>query len=152
MLTYDQSKKIIFNSLIPGHPDAGSKLDYAYVEFVNGAAFAAAEMEEASLALHFDSFENEADKDYLRLPITYHKVVEEGGKSVLKVSIICDEQEGHFGKSFSAGNASRVFAVTLVASQPNDRQDVFFARHTYPADKQLLKPDNGSVSLELVFE
>jgi len=144
------ANEVFFRAVTPGSPDSGSKLDTAYVEFANGQTIPPVDLTSATLRLYFDSLATTSDQDYLRLPILSHSHGQSiDGRPQLTLVIATDGIAGVHGKPFSSAAGSRIYAVTLAASQLNDREDIFAARHHYEAAEQLEKPDNGSVMLTI---
>ena len=152
MIIFPSANQVFFNAITPGASESGAKLDTAYVEFSNGHTVTSADIAPNVLRTHFDSLAGTGDCDYLRLPILSHTQGRtKDGRPKLTLVIATDGVSGVHGKSFSAAVGSRVYAVTLAASQLNDREDIFIARHCYEETEQLEKPDNGSVMLSLTL-
>ena len=153
MRIFPSANKVFFRAIIPGMSGSGTKLDTAYVEFVNGGIVPPADVSPQVLQAHFDSLASTHDRDYLRLPILSHTLGEamDEGVPTLTVVVSTDGAAGVHGKPFSAAAGSRVYAVTLAASQLNDREDIFVARHRYIGEEQLEKPELGSVMLTVIL-
>jgi hypothetical protein len=137
--------KIIFRPSTPGFSENGAEIDTAYVEFSYGPVVPPMEMAPEALPVYFASLASVADRDYLRIPILSHTIGQEAGGPKLTFKIATTGAYGVHRKSFSAG--SRVYAVTLAASQSNDREDLFVARQHYAPEEQLEKPAMGSIML-----
>jgi hypothetical protein len=109
---------------------------------------APADVAPEALREYFDSLFSTVDNDYLRIPILTHiQGKTNDGRPQLTMTIATDGTSGVHGKPFSS--SSRVYAVTLAASQLNDRDDIFMARHHYEEADQLSKPETGTVMLTL---
>jgi len=148
MLILPSANQIFFRAVTPGSPDSGSKLDTAYVEFANGRTVPPADIVPSTLRTYFDSLAASPDQDYLRVPVLAHSPEQApDGRPQLTLVIATDGSTGVHGKSFSSAVKSRIYAVTLAASQLNDRDDVFAARHHYEVVEQIEKPDSGHVTL-----
>lgn len=143
---------IIFRALIPGYSTSGAQLDTAYVEFSNGLPIVPADVDPALLHQYFDALNATSSQDYLRIPITTHNIkTRPDGQTELVMTIATDGSTGEHGKQFSPSVASRVYAVTLAASQDNDRGDIFFSRHHYAVADQLSVPNSGCIMLPIAF-
>ena len=152
MNTLPSANQVFFRAITPGSSDSGSKLDTAYVEFSNGASVPFAEITPATLPTYFDSLVSTSDQDYLRLPILSHTLGQtDTGLPQLTLLVATDGVAGVHGKPFSAAAGSKVYAITLAASQTNDRDDIFVARHHYDVSEQLEKPDSGSIMLSVTL-
>jgi len=149
MLILPTASTILFQAIIPGPITSGSKLDVAYLEYVNGPAVTPPDILPYESVEYYERLETTPDRDYLRCFILSHSVKETNGKTVLSLVIASDGDEGVHGKPFSATAASKVYGIALAASQTNRRGDILFARHYYEPDEQLEKPENGGIMLTL---
>ena len=148
MIILPSANQIFFRAITPGSSNSGSKLDTAYIEFANGRTVPPADIAPNTLRTYFDSLASTGDQDYLRVPILSHSQGQTAdGRPQLTLVIATDGTSGVHGRTFSSAVSSRIYALTLVASQLNDRDDIFAARHHYGEAEQLAVPDNGSVSL-----
>jgi hypothetical protein len=152
MIIFPSANQVFFKAVTPGASNSGTKFDFAYVEFCNGGAVPPAEVAEQTLRSHFDSLKSTADRDYLRIPILAHSLEpSKEGKPELTMLIAMDGITGIHGKPFSSTSGSHVYAVTIVSSQMNDREDIFVARHHYGTAEQLPKPESGSITLSVTL-
>jgi hypothetical protein len=153
MLLLQKANEIMFNALIPGSSASGTKLDTAYIEYVNGDAVAPPEIgANEDSDDYYTSLSATQDRDYLRVPIMSHKVsTSEQGRPVLTVIVATEGDTGIHGKPFSATVGSRVYGIAIAASQANDRGDILFSRHYYQPAEQQVKPDSGSIMLSVDF-
>lgn len=153
MLILPSASTILFQAVIPGSSASGARLDIAYLEFVNGPAVTPPEFDPTESAAYFDRLDSTPDRDYLRCSILSHSLKPLGDKTVLSLLIVSDGDDGIHGKPFSATAGSRIYGVTLAASQANGRRDLLFARHYYEPTDQLEKSEIGNImiSLDLVL-
>jgi len=151
MIIFPSANQVFFRAIIPGNSDSGAKLNTAYVEFVNGPPVPSVDVSMQNLRTYFDALASDADRDYLRLSVLSHTLDQKGDQPSLTLIIATDGTTGVHGKPFSASVGSRVYAVTLAASQWNDREDIFVARHHYPELEQLEKPEAGSLILSITL-
>jgi hypothetical protein len=152
MIIFPSAHQVFFKAVCPGASHSGARFDFAYVEFSNGDAVPPADVAVQTLRSHFDSLKSTADRDYLRIPILSHSLEpSKEGKPQLTLLIATDGTHGVHGKPFSSTSGSRVYAVTIVASQMNDREDIFAARHHYAVAEQLSKPESGSITLSVTL-
>ena len=152
MIIYPSANQVFFRAIIPGASDSGAKLDTACVEFANGRSVPPLDISQQTLRGYFDSLASTGDQDYLRLPILSHTLGQtEDGQATLTVVVATDGNAGVHGKPFSAAVGSMIYAITLAASQLNDREDIFVARHHYVDLEQLAKPELGSVMLTVTL-
>ena len=120
------------------------------MEFVNGPALVPPEINPVESVDYFDRLAATSDRDYLRCVILSHQVKQgSDGNGTLTLVVVSDGDEGVHGKPFSASAGSRVYGLTLAASQTNQRSDLLFARHYYPEQDQVEKPEHGGVMLTL---
>jgi len=153
MVNLSTASNVIFRAITPGYTENGAKIDFAYVEFSNGETIAPEEAlvnetNAETVSAYFQSLSGMPSRDYLRVPVTAHKIDSDNSLTVI---VTADGTEGINGKLFSAGSGSRIYAVTLVASQSGGHNDILFARHVYNEDLQLQKPDNGAVVLTVTM-
>jgi hypothetical protein len=148
MIILPTANQVFFRAITPGTPNSGAKLDVAYVEFSNGTQVPPADVPPHTLRTYFDALASSAGQDYLRIPILSHSLGQTSdGRMQLTLVVATDGTAGVHGKPFSSAVGSLVYAITFAASQMNDRDDIFVARHHYIEPEQLAKPDNGAVML-----
>jgi hypothetical protein len=152
MILLPDFSKVIFNAVIPGTSDSGTKINTAYIEFVNGDAIEPPEVNPASIADYFVQLGSTPDRDYLRVPILSHVVGKtDTGAAKLEMTVAADGETGVHGKSFSAAVGSRIYGFTLAASQGNDRGDILVVNHYYPPAEQIAKTESGSMILSVTI-
>jgi hypothetical protein len=150
MLILPTASEILFNAVIPGGAASGSRLDIAYLEFVNGPAVVPPEINPPESAAWYQGLGSTPDRDYLRCPVFSHKRdTDPDGKPILYVAVASEGGAGVHGKPFSSGSLSRVYGVALAASQTGGQPDLLFARHYYPPAEQIEKPDHGGIMVRL---
>jgi hypothetical protein len=146
---------VLYNALIPGASTSGTKLDIAYLEYVNGSPIQPPEIVASQIRTHLNALQSTTDKDYLRCNILSHGVKKVGDVPVLSLIIVSDGEVGTFGKPFSATANSHIYSITLAASQSNNKEDILFARANYATTQQIPKPENGgimaTINLELTY-
>ena len=141
---------VLFNAITPGTGTSGTKLDIAYLEYVNGSAVTKPESNASNSTGYYDRLNETPDRDFLRCAVLSHQLRENlQGRPVLFLTISSDGTEGVHGKPFSASAGSRIYGVTLAASQAsgNISDDILFATHYYEPAEQMEKPGNGGVML-----
>jgi hypothetical protein len=62
-----------------------------------------------------------------------------------------DGETGVHGKPFSAAVGSRVYGITLAASQGNDRGDLLALACYYSQEDQPLKPENSEIMVQVTL-
>jgi hypothetical protein len=152
MLLLKSANSILFNAIIPNSPVSGTKLDIAYLEYVNGDAVEPPEIKPDESEDYYVSLKDTQDRDYLRVPILSHKVgTNSNGKTVLTIIVESSGDTGVHGTPFSAAAGSRIYGIAIAASQTNDRPDLLFSRHYYPESGQYVKPESGAIMLSIDF-
>jgi hypothetical protein len=150
-----EATSVIYGALIPGASTSGTKLNVAYLEYVNGNPIQPPDVVPAEIGTYFAALANTTDRDYLRCNILSHTVKVVDGVAVLSLIIVSDGDVGVFGKPFSATANSHIYSITLAASQVNNKDDILFARANYATSQQIPKPENGGImatlNLELTF-
>ena len=148
MLILPSASGILFRAISPGTTASGTKLDTAYLEFVNGDPITPPDIYPADSLAYYDQLATTSDRDYLRVPILSHTVKQgTDGQSILSLIIVSDGETGVHGKPFSASSRSRIYGLALLASQSNERTDMLFARHYYGPNEQLEKCADAGVML-----
>jgi hypothetical protein len=140
---------VFYTSIIPGSAVSGTKLDTAYIEFVNGNAIEPPDIDPAQIKDYFTLLGEAVDRDYLRVPIISHTLTRGDNNLPTKLTLVIGTQgeTGAHGKPFSAAVGSRVYGVTLAASQINDREDLLVANGYYSPEQQMVKPETGEIML-----
>ncbi|MDR1478486.1 MAG: hypothetical protein LBJ00_06040 [Planctomycetaceae bacterium] len=146
---------VLYNAIIPGTSTTGTKLDVAYLEYVNGNPIHPPEIPPTEIETYLESLNHATDRDYLRCNILAHSVKIINDIPTLNIIIVSDNTVGNFGKPFSATANSHIYSITLAASQATQQEDLLFARVDYPIETQIPKPENGgimtTVNLQLIL-
>jgi hypothetical protein len=149
MIILPDSYTIYFNAVIPGAPASGTKLDTAYIEFINGGTASQPEFEPGQVYDYFAQLAATPDRDYLRVPIMSHTLgkQEETGFAKLTLLVSTDGDTGVHGKLFSAAVGSRIYGLAIGASQTNDRGDLLMGYQYYAPEQQTVLPENAGIVL-----
>jgi hypothetical protein len=152
MLILPTASQILLNAIIPGSGTNGTRLNIAYLEFTNGTEDITPP-DTMNMADYYRLLADSTSRDYVRCPVSAHKVITRGnGSAALELIIVSDQEAGINGKPFNAEAGSRVYGFALGASTTPDHDDLLFCVHYFEPGNYADKPTGSNIVLTMTIE